>query len=288
MILDTGNCCFGCHWHRGKGRNCRLESGAILGRSPPLNRGEKLILWRIWEKRSKSARPQTHHFPYTCCLSCPALSCPALPCPALPIPVVCLALPCLAYTCCAFLCLLGFLCLLSVLVCSLYLCLPVVSMPCRVQACLSLLLFVVAVPCVCLCLWGVLPLCSFWCFVWVFLYGGCCLCRGFSLLVVSRSGCGSVWCCRWSCRGLPCGRLGVWWFVLLWFMLVVSGGGALGTAGRCGRSFWSLWCWGCLIGVWGSLARSLGISQLPACLVSEFLLRFSIKPRQHVAYFGFC
>lgn len=169
-----------------------------------------MILWRIWEKRSKSARPKTHHFPYTCCLSCPAL----------PIPVVCLALLCLYLLCVpVFLCLLGFLCLLSVFACSLYLCLPVVSMPCRVQACLSLLLFVVVVPCVCLCLEGVLPLCPLWCFVWVFLYGGCCLCRGFSLVVVGRSGCGSVWCCRWSCRGLPCGRLGVWWFALLWFML---------------------------------------------------------------------
>lgn len=207
-------------------------------------------------------------------LPCLAYTC-RLPCPVLPIPVVrsCVSLGssvfCLYWSVPSISAYLWSLCLVGFR---------------RV----SLLLFVVAVPCVCLCLWGVLPLCSLWCFVWVFLYGGCCLCRGFSLVVVGRSGRGSVWCCRWSCRGLPCGRLGVWWFALLWFMLVVSGGGALGAAGRCGRSFWSLWCWGCLIGVWGSLARSLGISQLPACLVSEFLLRFSIKPRQHVAYFGFC
>jgi len=116
-------------------------------------------------------------------------------------------------------------------------------------------------------------------------YVGFPLWRLLSLPGLFFAGCESVW--LWFCLGLalllPWVALWSFWCLVVCFALVYAvgfGGGALGAAGRCGRSFWLWWCWGCLIGVWGSLARSLGISQLLACLVSEFLLRFLAKYQQ--------
>lgn len=151
------------------------------------------------------------------------------------IPVVCLALPCpvlpcLAYTCCAFLRLLGFLCLLSVLVCSLYLCLPVVSMPCRVQACLSLSFYSL--------LLSLVSVCAFEVFCPSVLSGVLC---GFSSMaaavsagaflwsLVGRSGRGSVWFCLGLALLLPWVALWSFWCLVACFALVYAvgfGGGA--------------------------------------------------------------
>lgn len=172
----------------------------------------------------------------------------------------CLALPCLALPCLYLLCVPVFLCScvsLGFFVFCLYLSVPSISAYlwslCLVgfrRAPLSLLLFVVVAPCVCLCLWGVLPLCPLWCFVYAFLYGGSRLCRGFSLVVG-----GSIW--SWFCLGLalllPWVALWSFWCLVVCFALVYA------------CDFWR-WCPWCCRALWAFLLVVVVLGLLDRCL----------------------
>lgn len=140
-----------------------------------------------------------------------ALPCLALSCPVLPIPVVrsCVSLGssvfCLYWSVPSISAYLWSLCLVGfrrVSLCpSIRCCCPLcLSVPLRCFAPLFSLVFYVGFP-----LWRLPSLPG--------LFFG----RWWVDLVVVLCGSALVWRC--CCRGLPCGRFGVWWLVLLWFML---------------------------------------------------------------------
>ena len=89
MILDTGNCCFGCHWHRGKTGIVGSKVGQFwVVRLPKQGRkNDTLEDMGKTIKKCKAKNPPLSLYllsalpclAYTCCLSCLYLLCVPVP-----------------------------------------------------------------------------------------------------------------------------------------------------------------------------------------------------------------